>query len=96
MSSHIIFNMHSAKCMPPITRTVPSTRSPSVPSLNSSPCSPVQQATKAFLRSVGKYAGVALQNETFTKALFDFTLVPGKAWSTAELREAAPIKLKTL
>ncbi|GBF87702.1 hypothetical protein Rsub_00413 [Raphidocelis subcapitata] len=53
-------------------------------------------ATKSFLSSVSKYAGVALQNETFTRGVFGHMIVPGKAWTAAELAKAAPLNLKTL
>lgn len=54
------------------------------------------QATKEFLSSISRYAGVALQNETYTHNVFNYIIVPGKAWTAAELAAAAPIKLKTL
>jgi len=54
------------------------------------------QATKGFLSNISRYAGVALQNETFVRQVFDYLVVPGKAWTAAELAAAAPIQLKTL
>jgi hypothetical protein len=54
------------------------------------------QATIPFLASISKYAGVALQNETFTRGVFSHMIVPGKTWTAAELAKAAPINLKTL
>ena len=54
------------------------------------------QATKRFLSRISKYAGVALQDEAFTHGIFNYMVVPGRAWSTAELAAAAPVQLKTL
>jgi hypothetical protein len=54
------------------------------------------QATRGFMSSISKYAGVALQNETFTRGVFNYMIVPGKAWTLAELAAAAPTELKTL
>jgi len=53
------------------------------------------QATRALLKQVGRYAGVALQNSSFMSATIDYMLVPGKAWSVQELKRAAPLQLKT-
>ncbi|KIY99436.1 hypothetical protein MNEG_8527 [Monoraphidium neglectum] len=36
------------------------------------------------------------KNDTFIQSIFRFMIVPGKAWTAAELYEAAPISLKTL
>ncbi|GBF97020.1 hypothetical protein Rsub_09493 [Raphidocelis subcapitata] len=57
---------------------------------------PNDAATKALLREVGRYAGVALQNETFTRAVFRGMIVPGRAMSLDDLRAAAPLDLATL
>ncbi|KIY94536.1 hypothetical protein MNEG_13425 [Monoraphidium neglectum] len=57
---------------------------------------PVDNATKGLLHSISRYAGVALQNATFIKAVFDYMTVPGKAWTATELHEAAPLELATL
>ena len=54
------------------------------------------QATTGFLSRINKYAGVALQDQAFTRSVFDYMIVPGRAWSTAELAAAAPVQLKTL
>lgn len=54
------------------------------------------KATTAFLRQVGKWSGEALQSETFTRAVFDYMIVPGRMWTLAQLRAAAPMQLKTL
>jgi hypothetical protein len=49
-----------------------------------------------MLRSVGKYAGPLLMNETFTLAVFDYMVVPGVAMAAEDLRAMAPAQLKTL
>lgn len=36
------------------------------------------QFSRHFLSKLGRYAGVALQNESFTGAIFDAMIVPGK------------------
>lgn len=67
----------------------------STPGLKMTGFTPIDDATKAFLHKIGKYAGVALQDESFMKDVFDYMNVPGRAWTVAELRAAAPITLKT-
>lgn len=67
------------------------------PTVHSIPAFPSpRQATKAFLSSISRYAGVALADENFTRAVFDYMIVPGRVWSTAELAAAAPLQLKSL
>ncbi|KAI8469225.1 MAG: hypothetical protein J3K34DRAFT_513790 [Monoraphidium minutum] len=57
---------------------------------------PIDEATRALLRNISRYAGVAMQNETFVRAIFDYMHVPGRAWSARELYAAAPTTLETL
>ena len=54
-----------------------------------------KKAVSALIGRVGKNAGVALSNKTFVGAEFSFMMVPGRAWTAAELRAAAPLSLKT-
>jgi hypothetical protein len=50
----------------------------------------------ALLRSMGRYAGALLLNDTFTRAVFEYMVVPGEALSTERLAAMAPVQLKTL
>jgi hypothetical protein len=80
----------------PFPYPAPHAPCPSPQASTPNPQPPTLQATRAFMSSISRYAGVALQNETFTRSVFNYIVVPGKAWTIAELVAAAPIQLKTL
>jgi hypothetical protein len=77
----------------PCTATRPA---PPLPALSPPARSVCRQATMALLRSMGRYAGALLLNDTFTRAVFEYMVVPGEALSTERLAAMAPVQLKTL